>query len=158
MQFYQSEKLDHKFLHDFIFGPMFPESHGFVAMPITSCIKDTHSNLSLSDYFRETKLFELVTGGPVQQLLRKPWLSGNKLSNMKKNMWKWMVKFLRKSENRGEKIAIVDSIRPLPALHCTYLLIAMIILSFIYVLAKVKEDRATSTNISVSSISKWSND
>ena len=24
---------------------MFPESHGFVAMPVTSCIKDTWSNL-----------------------------------------------------------------------------------------------------------------
>ena len=35
-----SEIFDHPFLHSFIFGNMFPESHGFVAMPVTSCIND----------------------------------------------------------------------------------------------------------------------
>ena len=44
-----SEKFDHLFLHDIIFGNMLPESHGFVAMPVTSCIKDTSSNLSVSN-------------------------------------------------------------------------------------------------------------
>ena len=44
-----SEKFDHPFSHVFIFGNMFPESHGFIAMPVTSCIKDTCSNLSLSN-------------------------------------------------------------------------------------------------------------
>ena len=34
-----SEKLPSIF-YVFIFGNMFPESHGFVAMPGTSCIKD----------------------------------------------------------------------------------------------------------------------
>ena len=42
-----SEKLDDPFSHVFIFGNMFPESCGFVAMPVTSCIKDSSSNLSL---------------------------------------------------------------------------------------------------------------
>ena len=42
------EKFDHTFSHVFIFGNMYPESHGFVAVPVTSCIKDTCSNLSLS--------------------------------------------------------------------------------------------------------------
>ena len=28
---------------------MFPESHGFVAMPVTSCTKDACSNLDLSN-------------------------------------------------------------------------------------------------------------
>ena len=42
-----SEKLDHAFSHVFIFDNMFPESHGFVAMPVTGCIKDTCSNFSL---------------------------------------------------------------------------------------------------------------
>ena len=40
-----SEKFNHPFSHVFIFGNMFPESHGFVAMPVASCIKDTCHNL-----------------------------------------------------------------------------------------------------------------
>ena len=44
-----SENFDHPFSHVFTFGDMFPESHGFIAMPVTSCIKDTCSNLSLSN-------------------------------------------------------------------------------------------------------------
>ena len=43
-----SEKFDRPFLHSFIFGNMFPESNGFVAMPVTSCINDISSNLSQS--------------------------------------------------------------------------------------------------------------
>ena len=43
-----SVKSDSLFLHVFIFWNMFPESHSFVAMPVTSCIKDICSNLSLS--------------------------------------------------------------------------------------------------------------
>ena len=42
-----SEKFYYKFSHVFIFGTMFPESYGFVAMQVTSCIKDTFFNLSL---------------------------------------------------------------------------------------------------------------
>ena len=34
-----SEKLNHPFKRVFIFGNTFPESHGFVAMPVSSCIK-----------------------------------------------------------------------------------------------------------------------
>ena len=44
-----SEKFNYPFSHVFIFGNMFPESHGFVAMPVTSCIKDACPNLSLSN-------------------------------------------------------------------------------------------------------------
>ena len=44
-----SEKFDHPFLHVSIFGNIFPESYGFVAMPVTSHIIDTCSNLSLSN-------------------------------------------------------------------------------------------------------------
>ena len=29
-----SEKCDHPFSHDFIFGNMFPENHGFVPVPV----------------------------------------------------------------------------------------------------------------------------
>ena len=44
-----SYKFDHLFSHVFIFGNMFPESHGFLPMPVTSCIKDIYPNLSLSN-------------------------------------------------------------------------------------------------------------
>ena len=40
---------------------MFPESHGFIAMLVTNCIKDTCSNLSLS-ISDGRNCFELVTG------------------------------------------------------------------------------------------------
>ena len=36
-----SQKFNHPILHVFLFGIMFPESHSFVAMPVTSYIKDT---------------------------------------------------------------------------------------------------------------------
>ena len=88
----------------FYIRDMFPESHGFVAMLAIRCIKDTCSNLSLSNQWRETKLFDLVTGTAT-----KPWLSGNMIPNMKK-MWKWMFEFLRKFENRGIKSVWVSSI------------------------------------------------
>ena len=61
-----------------MFWNMFPKSHGFVAILVTSCIKDTCSNLSLSIFVKETKLFDLVT-----DTARKPWLSGNMLPNIK---------------------------------------------------------------------------
>ena len=68
----------------FLFSNMFPESDGFVAMSVTSSIKDTCSNLSLSDWWMETKLFKLVTSTPT-----KPWLSGNLLANIETcgNLW-----------------------------------------------------------------------
>ena len=67
-----------------VFGNMFLESHDFVTMPVKSYIKDTCSNLSISNYWRETKLFDLVTGTAT-----KPRLSGNMLPNIKtcENGW-----------------------------------------------------------------------
>ena len=41
------EEFDHQFSHVFIFGNMFPESHSYIAMPVTSRMEDTCSNLSL---------------------------------------------------------------------------------------------------------------
>ena len=86
-----SEKFDRPFSHVFIFGKIFLESHGFVAMPVTSRIIDTCSNLSLSDWWRETKLFDLVTGTS-----SKPWLTGNTLPNIKtcKNGWSNFSEYL----------------------------------------------------------------
>ena len=42
-----ADKFDTPFLHVFIFENLFTESHCFVAMPVTSCITDTCSNLSI---------------------------------------------------------------------------------------------------------------
>ena len=48
---------------------MFPESHGFVAMTVTSCVKDTCSNLDLSIISEGIpKLFDLVTGIATKQM------------------------------------------------------------------------------------------
>ena len=71
------EKFDHRFSHVFIFLNVFPESHGFIAMPVTSCINDTWANLSLSNKWRETKLLDPMTDTPT-----KSWLSANILSNI----------------------------------------------------------------------------
>ena len=61
-----------------MFGDMFPQSHCFVTMPVTSRIKDKCSNLSLScNYGRETKLFDLLIGTAT-----KPRLSGYMLPNI----------------------------------------------------------------------------
>ena len=86
-----SEKLDHNFSQVFIFVNMFPETHGFVAMPVASCFIDTCFNLSLSNKWRETKLFNLLTS-----TASKPWLSGY--------MRKWIVVFHRKFENQALKL------------------------------------------------------
>ena len=44
-----SGKFDRPFFIVFMFGNIFPESDEFVGMPVTSCINDTGSNLSLSN-------------------------------------------------------------------------------------------------------------
>ena len=74
-----SDKFNHQFSHAFIIGNMFPESHGFVAMPVTSCIKDTCSNLS---YLRRN----FLSLWPAQQRNRDSW---NMLPNIKtcENGW-----------------------------------------------------------------------
>ena len=53
--------------------------------------------------WRETKLFDLVTGTATKPRLGKH-------VTKYENKWKWMVEFLRKFENRGIKIGIVNSI------------------------------------------------
>ena len=61
-----------------MFGDMFPQSHSFVTMADTSHIKDTCSNLSLSNnWLRDTKLFDLFISTAT-----KPRLSGNMLPNI----------------------------------------------------------------------------
>ena len=58
-----SEKYQHQFLHVLIFGNMFPESHGFVAVPI----KRSNNFVSLDklldrDKLEHLSLMRLVTG------------------------------------------------------------------------------------------------
>ena len=49
-----SEKFGNLFSHVFIFSNMFPESHGFVVMPVTRCFKDKGLILSyLSEVISE---------------------------------------------------------------------------------------------------------
>ena len=76
----------------------FPQSHGFVATPVTSRTMDSCSYLSLSNWWRETKLFDLVTG-----TTSKPCLSGNIHVTKYKTMQTWMVEFVRKFENTTTK-------------------------------------------------------
>ena len=87
---------------------MFPESHGFVGMPVivgmpvTSCIKDTCLNLSLS------KGDEIVPQ-PCDRHSNETATLGKHVTKYK-NMQKWMVEFLRIFEDRGFNIVRVKSI------------------------------------------------
>ena len=83
-----SEKFEHPFSHVFIFGNKFSGSRGFVAMPVTSCVKDTYSNLSLS--------IKLVKKDEIARPCE--WHSNETVT-----LWKHI-------ENRGFKIARVNSI------------------------------------------------
>ena len=89
-----SEKFYHPFVQVFIFDNMYIESHGFVAMPVTSCIKDTCFNLSLSNLGMETKFFDINRHSNETVTLMKH-------VTKYKNMHKWMIEFLRKFENRN---------------------------------------------------------
>ena len=82
---------------------MFPQNHGVIALPVTSCIKDTCSNLSnrIREWRRIVRSCDRHSNETVT--LRNH-------STKYKNMRKWMVEFLRKFENRGIKIARVNSI------------------------------------------------
>ena len=97
-----SEKFNHQFSHVFfIFGNQFPESLGFVAMPVTSWIKDTCSNLSLSNQWLRTKMFNFVTGTAPQRNR-----NSREACSKYKHIQKSRVVFLRKFENRGIKISL----------------------------------------------------
>ena len=93
-----SEKFYHPLSPVFIFGNMFPESHGFVAMPVTSCIKDTYFNLSNCFNLPNCSSLWNETVTVIKHVKYK-------------NMRKWMVEFLKKSESRGNKFFRVNSIR-----------------------------------------------
>ena len=95
------------FSHVFIFSTMFPKSLGFVAMPGTSCIKDTCSTLYISNISKERR------NCPSLWLVRQrnrdshAWKHVTKYKNMRKSM----VEFPRKCNSSGDKIAPVNSIR-----------------------------------------------
>ena len=74
-------------------------------MLVTSCIKDTCSNLSLS----------IISEGKGDEIVRPCDRHSNETVTFRKhvskykNMRQWMVEFLRIFENRGIKIAQVNS-------------------------------------------------
>ena len=86
---------------------MFPQSHCFVAMLVTSCLKDTCSNLSLyiSDYSEGDEIVRSCDQHSIKTATLKKHVTKYK------NMRKWMVEFLRKFENRGIKIARVKKVK-----------------------------------------------
>ena len=55
-----SEKFDHRFLHVFILGNTLPESHGFVAVPVTSSNNCVILQLN-NDKLEHVSLIQLVT-------------------------------------------------------------------------------------------------
>ena len=73
---------------------MLPASHRFIDMLVTSCIK-LHVAIYPYKLVKVTKLFDLVVTKCTKY----------------KNMQKFMVQFISKFENRGIKIAQVNSIR-----------------------------------------------
>ena len=79
-----SKKFYNPFSHDFMFGNLFPESHGFVAMPVTSSIKDTCSNLSLSN---SSERRNCSTLWPVQQRSRDSQETCYQIWKHAKNGW-----------------------------------------------------------------------
>ena len=79
---------------------MFPESHGFVAMPVKSWIKDKCSNLFISNLWMESKLFHLVIGTAT-----KHCLSGDMLPYIESSKNEWY----NFSENLGiEALKLLD--------------------------------------------------
>ena len=56
----------------------FPESHSFITMLVTSCIRDICLNSSQSNWCREMKLFDHVTGTAI-----KLWHSEKMVANIK---------------------------------------------------------------------------
>ena len=73
------EKFDHPFSNVFIFGVMFPESHGFVAArPVTRWNNFVSVDNLDRDKVDHVSLIQFVAGIPA-----KPCLSGNMLPNIK---------------------------------------------------------------------------
>ena len=56
-----SEKFDHSFSPVFIFGSMFPESHAFVAVPVTTLNNFVSLHELNSDKLEHASLIQLVT-------------------------------------------------------------------------------------------------
>ena len=87
-----------------MFGNKFPESQGFIAMPVTSCIKDTMFQFIPIQLVKGDEIIRLCDRHSNESATLRTHVTKDKL------MRKWMVKFLRKFENRGIKIARVNSI------------------------------------------------
>ena len=100
-----AEKFDHPFSHVFIFGNMFRESRGFVAMPLTSS-KNFVSMIHVPIY-----PYLISEGNEIVRAF--DWHSNDTVTLMNyftknKYMRKWIVEFLSKSESRGNIIPRVN--------------------------------------------------
>ena len=84
---------------------MFPESHGFVAIAVTIKLHQT--------YMFQCIPIKLVNGDKIVDICDRhsnETVTLRKHVNKYKHIQKWMVEFLRKFDNRGIKIAGVNSI------------------------------------------------
>ena len=88
-----------------MFGDMFPQSRGFVTMPVTSRIKDIWFKKSLSNNSEGRR--NCPTFGSAWQRNRDSQETCTKYKHLRK----LMLVFLEKFENRGIKIGRVNSIR-----------------------------------------------
>ena len=98
-----TETFDHPFLHVFIFGNMFPESHGFVAVPVTR--SNNFVSLNKLEGYIGTCIFETACNRHSNETV-----TVKKHVSKYKNLRKWKIEFLRKFEHRGSKIIRVNSI------------------------------------------------
>ena len=100
-----SEKFYYQFSHVFIFVKVFPESHGFVAMPVTRWNNFVALHYLDRDKLEHVSLIHLVTG-----IYSKETVTLRKHVTKYENMQTWIVEFLTKFETNGIYIARVNSI------------------------------------------------
>ena len=138
-----------------MFADMFPQSHCYVTMPVTSRVKDTCSNLSLSIISegrrncstfwsaqqRNATLRKHVAKYKHRQKLMLAFLEkfdSNETATVRKHVTnyihvrKLILVFLRKFDNRGIKIARVNSIRVAKSINLLlFCMVSVALLTFL---------------------------
>ena len=104
LRFY--EKFYYPFSHFSIFDNMFPENHGFVAVPVTSSNNFFSIHKLDIDIYIEKCKFDTSCNRHSNETV-----TFKKQVTKYKNMRKWMIYFFKKSESRRDKISRVNSIR-----------------------------------------------
>ena len=143
-----SGKLDHPFSHSFKFGNMFPESYGFVAMPVTRYMSK-FIPIYLVKWDEIVRAFDRHSN---ETLYIRKYITNYK------HMRKWMVEFLRKSESRGIKIDPVNSIRIIKSIIllsvCT-VLGSIVMLTFFKLTARALSIYREVYNTQLKTIDRW---